>query len=133
MSINNLTINNYVLITYFALIFVTGTTGNILVLYSFKLKSSSNLTLMELSIAYLTAFGLLASIFSPFNYIYLESSNYTRWDLGPPMCTIKTGVITVLNRHFPKLNYVNFYFYENEAGLDKQTKHFELKREVCLK
>ena len=26
------------------------------------------------------------------------------------------------NRHFPKLNYVNFYFHKNEAGLDKQTK-----------
>ena len=35
--------------------------------------------------------------------------------------------------HFPKRNYVNFYFHENEAGLDKEIKHLELKRETCLK
>ena len=28
-------------------------------------------------------------------------------------------ILIVDNRHFPKLNYVKFYFCENEAGLDK--------------
>lgn len=85
----------------FALIFVIGTAGSTLVLYSFKLKSSSNPTSMELSIVYFAAFDLLVSMFNPFNYIYLESS---RWDLVPAICTIIPEVMTVLNpeSHFPK-------------------------------
>ena len=44
-----------------------------------------------------------------------------------------TRCLSYSNRHFLNLDYINFYFYENKTGLDKQTKHFELKREVCLK
>lgn len=31
-----------------------------------------------------------------------------------------------------KINCINFYFQANEARLDKQTKHFEVKREALL-
>ena len=46
-----------------------------------------------------------------------------RHPISPPLQIIDTFQTQL--RHF--------YFHENEAGLDKEIKHLELKRETCLK
>jgi len=90
----HLSAQDYILVTLHALIFIIGTTGNILVCKFFKLEHK-NLTHIEHWIYYLALTDLFASILDPPLYIYWKMTSYNRWDFGG---SIGCKVIPVLSK-----------------------------------
>lgn len=94
-------VNSIVLVVLFSLICFAGTLGNALVLYIFNFHHESKdpprtrrqrARVMDLLISYLAVIDFIASIFSPFLYIYLHVTGYQHWAFGDFGCTFIFGV-----------------------------------------
>lgn len=76
------------LISVFVLVFLIGTTGNLLVLYLFKNRNKNRLSTMECLICYLALADLLASIINPTMFIYWTITGHRVWHFGQIGCVI---------------------------------------------
>ncbi|XP_066930682.1 C5a anaphylatoxin chemotactic receptor 1-like [Clytia hemisphaerica] len=87
-NIQSLDNRDVLLISCFAVIFLIGVAGNLLVCYVFLRRQTNSLSTMELLIVFLAVADLIASIFNPLVFIYWTVTFHKAWHFGWIGCKI---------------------------------------------
>ena len=83
---SSMDLQSSLLVAAFASIILVGSVGNILVCYYFGWKRRGRWTIPDRLFLYLGIVDLLSSLLNPALYIYLEITNYSKWDFGTFGC-----------------------------------------------
>ena len=102
-----MTAMSMVVITFCALICLTGMVGNGFICYYFGKVRRMKCLIPERLFSYLGSVDLLASIFNPLLYMYWAMTHYRRWDfgywgckliapVGPILTSMSTGLLVII-------------------------------------